>query len=863
MVDELVIRAALRDELSRPIEGIRRDVRGLARDVDRVDGAGRRADRSTRTWGIGLGRLRSPLSTATRMTGGLLRNMRLVGGVGAAAVIAGIYKVGSAYSTQLNVFQGVTRATTAQMAAVRVEAKKLGTDLNLPATSAADAAAAMTELAKGGLSVRDSMLAAHGTLQLAAAAGVDGAVAAQIQANALNQFRLRGDQAGRVADVLANAANAASGEVTDVALALSYVGPVAAGMKVSITDTATAIGLLAKNGILAEKAGTGLRAMIGSLANPSKKAKAALRQLGITAFDNQGKFVGFRSLIDQLADAQGRLNDKQFTGAAAAAFGREPLAALIALANEGTTGFDAMSKAVGRQGGAADVAAARNKGFKGALDGLKSTIEGIGIEIYEGAEPALARWTRSAAEKLPTVVQRFKDVYTAATDGSGEDSFLFALSRAVTGDGTKLLGPLRTIADVLRDLRDVGGSAGTILGRDVAPPLIALAAVAFGGLLLGLEGIRRFLGFVADHPEVGAVLWGIVAATVAYKAAVGAQALLNGLSFMLAGFKILRASQGTLAALRALTGAQWLLNAAMAANPVGLVVAALVGLGVGLYLLWTRSETFRKIVIAVVREVAQAWLWMADKVLWALQKLFQAMGHLPGMAGAAARKAAGDIQGLRDNIVKMRAELDNLGKPVTIPINVQLNGEARAVFASTKKRTGSSLAAARAEGVTRKLGDTRRSMVAGGNLGRTMAFHARHASPGIKVSNALIGGGGLGYGSGDHQNGRALDLVGPGLPSYRARARAEGAFAEFHGRGPERHLHMAVGDTRTSQAGGGGGDAPPALLFAPQVTVQVTNAVPSEVDVSAASARGVMAAGKALAAYGYVPVPGGRGGRSS
>ncbi|QXJ19607.1 phage tail tape measure protein [Actinomadura graeca] len=47
------------------------------------------------------------------------------------------------------------------------------------------------------------------------------------------------------------------------------------------------------------------------------------------------------------------------------------------------------------------------------------------------------------------------------------------------------------------------------------------------------------------------------------------------------------------------TAAQWLLNAAMSANPVGLVVLALVALGAALVVAWTRSETFRAIVMAV------------------------------------------------------------------------------------------------------------------------------------------------------------------------------------------------------------------------------------------------------------------------
>ena len=47
------------------------------------------------------------------------------------------------------------------------------------------------------------------------------------------------------------------------------------------------------------------------------------------------------------------------------------------------------------------------------------------------------------------------------------------------------------------------------------------------------------------------------------------------------------------------TAAQWALNAALNANPIGLVVLALVALGAGLALAWNKSETFRSIVTGV------------------------------------------------------------------------------------------------------------------------------------------------------------------------------------------------------------------------------------------------------------------------
>ena len=107
-------------------------------------------------------------------------------------------KAGADYQTTLNIMGAVSGATAWQMQEVSAKARELGKDIAIPGASATDAAKAMTELAKGGLSVADAMTSAKGTLQLAAAAQVDAAKAAEIQVNAMSAFHIGADQAAHV-----------------------------------------------------------------------------------------------------------------------------------------------------------------------------------------------------------------------------------------------------------------------------------------------------------------------------------------------------------------------------------------------------------------------------------------------------------------------------------------------------------------------------------------------------------------------------------------------------------------------------------------------------------------------------------------
>lgn len=323
---------------------------------------------------------------------------------GTAALVGfgkSVVTTGLAYQDSLNSMQAVTHSTDAEMAKVAKTARDLGNDLTLPATSAADAANAMVELAKGNLTADQAMQAAKGTLQLAAAAQIDGAEAATIQADALNAFSLTATSAGHVSDVLANAANAATGEIGDFAQGMQASATVAHQFGISLDDTVTALALFANSGIKGSDAGTSLKSALIALAHPSAAAATAFKKLGVHAFDAKGEFVGLSELSDQLAGAQGRMSTQAFNAAAATAFGTDAVRAAAILAKSGADGFNKMADAVGREGGAAQVAQAKTKGLGGAIAGFQSQIETVKIDVFTREAPGLEKFVRLVSDKLP------------------------------------------------------------------------------------------------------------------------------------------------------------------------------------------------------------------------------------------------------------------------------------------------------------------------------------------------------------------------------------------------------------------------------------------------------------------------------
>ena len=121
------------------------------------------------------------------------------------------------------------------------------------------------------------MSAARGTLQLAAAAHISAADAAQIQARQLNAFNLEGTEATRVADTLANVAASASGDINDFAIAFQQSSSVANQFGLTIEQTAASLGELAQNSLVGSDAGTSFRVMFSRLVPTTKKASEAMQ----------------------------------------------------------------------------------------------------------------------------------------------------------------------------------------------------------------------------------------------------------------------------------------------------------------------------------------------------------------------------------------------------------------------------------------------------------------------------------------------------------------------------------------------------------------------------------------------------------
>lgn len=383
-------------------------------------------------------------------------------GLAVAAFGVAAVKMAADFDQQMSTVQANTGATSAQMDQLRAAAIEAGAST---VYSASDSADAINDLGKAGMSVTDILTGGlSGALNLAASDGMAVGDAAEYMANALSMFHLKGSQASQVADTLAAGAGKAVGNVSDFGEALNNCGAQANSFGMNVQETTGVLALFAQNGTIGAEAGTQLNSMLMKLAAPSAEAANTMKELGISAYDAQGHFVGMANFAGQLQKAEKNLTDEQRNQANATIFGSYAIKAANYLYEAGESGVNKWTKAVSESGYAAEQAAAKNNNLKGDLENLSGSMESLMISVGEGAQGPL----RKMVQGLDTLVDAFAGLPSGAQQTIVAMASLAGVFGAVHKAAGNLNGSTSTMAnniglaiDPIQRVKTALGSAQT------------------------------------------------------------------------------------------------------------------------------------------------------------------------------------------------------------------------------------------------------------------------------------------------------------------------------------------------------------------------------------------------------------------
>lgn len=213
----------------------------------------------------------------------------------------------------------------------------------------------------------------------------------------------------------------------------------------------------------------------------------------------------------------------------------------------------------------------------------KPQIEAVGAAIGEGLGKAIEFVGETVSflydkfvELTPKVIE-FKDRAVSTFQG---------FTQAINDNKGAIIATAAIITGVFLPALIKSGVQATIAGARMAGAFLAskIQAAQTAAVMTG-QMVVSLVKYAAQGWATVASITATTAAWIAQKVAMGASAIASG----------------------ALTAAQWALNAALTANPIGLIVMAIAGLVAAFVIAYKKSETFRNIVNGVWNAIKSAF----------------------------------------------------------------------------------------------------------------------------------------------------------------------------------------------------------------------------------------------------------------
>ena len=340
---------------------------------------------------------------------------------------------------------------------------------------------------------------------------------------------------------------------------------------ISLTSIGAALSMMTSRGIPATRAATALKMTLSGIAAPSAVAEKAFGKLGLKSKDlaTAMREKGLGAALDMIQEKLKGMSKTDQSIQLTKMFGAKSSQAILTLLGN-LKDYDRTVKQVAKNSGKFDeLAAAQAKDAEAKWDRFKSSMGSAAIMLGNVLLPyairladrlgALGAWLA----KLSPSTRKW--VVGVALLAAAIGPVLVVVGKLTSGAG-RMIGVVGKLSLAFGK----GGKAAPMWARGIAAVVKGLISFVKAGALAIANIARQAAAWVAE-----------TAAKVASRAATVASAV----------------------ATKAAAAAQWLLNAALSANPIGLIIAAIVALVAVVVILWKKNETFRRIVTAVWEKI--------------------------------------------------------------------------------------------------------------------------------------------------------------------------------------------------------------------------------------------------------------------
>ncbi|CAI2530711.1 Phage-related minor tail protein [Serratia ficaria] len=639
-------------------------------------GAVQSAIRRTEQYNQQLERERRQLAAVTQAqaryssakdTAGKLRGagMGMAVGAGATGYAGGRFLAPAVgFDEEMSRVQALTRLdkSSSQLADLRAQAKKLGAET---AFTTRDAASGQAFLAMAGFTPQSIQAALPGVLNMALAGGMELGESSDIGSNILSQFTLPADEMDRVSDVLTAAFTRSNTDLRNLGDTMKYAGPVASKLGISLEEAAGMAGILANNGLRGSDAGTAMRASLARLASPTAGAAKALKELGVSVADANGKMRPAETILLDLYNATKKYGQVDQVGFFKDIAGEEAFVGLQTLV--AGAGSGALQKLIGelkKSGGESSAVAKKMAdNLSGDLKNLDSAWEGFRIQVEETIDGPLRKLAQGLSDTITSISGWVKENPRLAQSillaAGAVTALVAALGIASIATGL-LIGPLaklhlgftlltggRGLLGTIGALRGFVGVGGNAMARMSGwSRILASLSGGFRGLLGTLAPLRSMLtgAFMSPAAALGSLTRGVA-----------------GLALRLTGLPALWGL---------ITGAVSVLSGALSflLSPIGLLGAAFVAAGV---LIWRYWEPIKAFFVGFGAGVMQALAPLRDAFA-RIAPIFGVIGDALGRVWDWFTKLLSPMQTSKETLDKCASAGETFGRVFGTALQVLL-----------------------------------------------------------------------------------------------------------------------------------------------------------------------------------------------
>lgn len=296
---------------------------------------------------------------------------------------------------------------------------------------------------------------------------------------------------------LAYAADATSTDFQSLGVGMSYVGSTAHQAGFSMSETASAMGILSNNGLEADKAGTGLRKVINSLITPTASGQKALSKINLTTKDfltKSGKLKSMSSIFKTLNSHMKGMSGNEKNDIFHALFGTTGQQA-GAILTENANRLRELNKEVqnsAKRDYIGDLSQKNLQSPKAQLAIFKQSLTNAGMDMAKYVLPSVIPMVQNLSKlaqgfsKLPPAVQKAVVATTMFTAGAGP--LFLILGKLTSGVGKTTLGFIKVASGIGRatTAAKMGASGLDIIGSAFSKS--TFEAAKFGTTMTGAGG---------------------------------------------------------------------------------------------------------------------------------------------------------------------------------------------------------------------------------------------------------------------------------------------------------------------------------------------------------------------------------------